>query len=102
MIHSFKRINQKNEARYIWHLLGEVLEDPNIRIRFLEMLRLQPFERRLVLNHWIKAYWMKNTGPEIIQALAYLFDDNLAAKTLKQIKALWTHHLRRLKPAHQP
>jgi hypothetical protein len=82
---SFKIINHKEEARYIDHLLKTVLEDPFIRKRFLELLQLRPFERRMILNNWIEKYWLKNTGPEIIQALACLFDDKLAAETLRLI-----------------
>jgi hypothetical protein len=39
----------------------------------------------MILNDWIQMYWLKNTGPEIIQALANLYDDKLAAETLKLI-----------------
>ena len=74
---SVKIANQNNEARYIDHLLKTVLEDPLIRKRFIEMLQLSPNERRLILNNWIESYWTKNTGPEIIQALACLFDETL-------------------------
>ena len=83
VISSFKRTSKKIEFQYLEHLLGKVLEDPIIRIRFLEILRSQPCERRLILNNWIAAYWMKSTGPEVIQALAYLFDDKLAEETLR-------------------
>jgi hypothetical protein len=80
-----KNISKKNEARYIDHLFGPTLEDPFVRNRLIELLQLQPFERRMILNNWIEIYWLKNTGPEIIQALACLYDDKLAAETLKLI-----------------
>jgi hypothetical protein len=77
-----KKENQNNESIYINHLLSTVLDDPPIRKKFIKMLQLPPIERRIILNNWIKTYWLKNTGPEIIQALACLFDDKLAAETL--------------------
>jgi hypothetical protein len=83
---AFRRINQTKEDQYIDHLLQTVLEEPLIRKRFIEMLILPPFERRIILNTWIEKYWLKNTGPEIIQALACLFDNKVAEQTLKLIK----------------
>ena len=80
-----KNINKKNEARYIDNLFGRTLEDPLVRKRLIELLQLQPFERRMILNNWIETYWLINTGPEIIQALAFLYDDKLAAETLKLV-----------------
>jgi hypothetical protein len=83
---SVKIENQTIEAIYVDQLLNTVLEDPLIRKRFIEILQLSSIERRMILNNWIETYWLKNTGPEIIKALACLFDDKLAAKMLKLIK----------------
>ena len=80
-----KDINQNSEAGRIYQLFGPTLEDPLVRKRLIELLQLQPFERRMILNNWIKMYWLKNTGPEIIQALACLYDDKLAAEILTLI-----------------
>ena len=80
-----KDINQNSEAGRIYQLFGPTLEDPLVRKRLIELLQLQPFERRMILNNWIEMYWLKNTGPEIIQALACLYDDKLAAEVLTLI-----------------
>ena len=80
-----KDINQNSEAGRIYQLFGPTLADPLVRKRLIELLQLQPFERRMILNNWIKMYWLKNTGPEIIQALACLYDDKLAAEILTLI-----------------
>ena len=82
---SSKRTKDENEVLYLWHLLEKVFEDPFIRERFNGLLQMLPCERRLILSNWIIMYWMKKTGPEIIQALAYLFDDKLAEETLRKL-----------------
>jgi hypothetical protein len=81
----FEQFDPKVEIRYIHQLLQTALEDNVIRNRLIELLQLSPGERRNVLNNWIEMYWLKDTGPEIIQVLAYLFDDKLASETLKLI-----------------
>jgi hypothetical protein len=80
------QFQQKMEIHYVHRLLQVALDDQVIKNRLIELLQLSPGERRNVLNNWIETYWMKNTGLEIIQALAYLFDDKLASETLKLIK----------------
>ena len=80
-----KNITQRNEAWQIYQLFGPTLADPFVRKRLIELLQLQPSERRIILNDWIQMYWLKNTGPEIIQALACLYDDKLAAEVLTLI-----------------
>jgi hypothetical protein len=79
------QLQQKKEIRHLHQLLQTAREDHVIKNRLIELLQLSPGERRMVLNNWIETYWLKNTGPEIIQALAYLFDDKLASETLKLI-----------------
>ena len=59
--------DRSNEARYIEHLLKTVFDDPLFRKRFIEILQLSPVERRMILNNWIELFWLKETGPEIIQ-----------------------------------
>ena len=79
------QLQQKKEIHHIHQLLQTAREDHVIKNKLIELLQLSPGERRMVLNHWIETYWLKHTGPEIIQALAYLFDDKLASETLKLI-----------------
>jgi len=80
-----KNINQNSEARRIYHLFRPTLADPLVRKRLIELLQLEPSERRMILNNWIEMYWLKNSGPEIVQALACLYDDKLAAEILTLI-----------------
>ena len=80
------QFQQKKEIHYVHRLLQVALEDQVIKNRLIELLHLSPGARRTVLNNWIEMYWLKNTGPEIIQVLAYLFDDKLASETLSLIK----------------
>jgi len=80
-----KNINHNNETGRIYQLFGPTLADPLVRKRLIELLQLQPSERRIILNDWIQMYWLKNTEPEIIQALACLYDDKLAAEVLTLI-----------------
>ena len=79
----FKQFDPIVEIRYIHRLLQTAREDPVIKNRLIELLQLSPEERRMVLNNWIETYWLNNTGPEIVQALAYLFDDKLANEILR-------------------
>jgi hypothetical protein len=79
----FKQFDLIVEFRYIHQLLQTALEDKEIKNRLIDLLQLNPGERRTILNNWIETYWLQNSGPEIIQALAYLFDDKLASEILR-------------------
>ncbi|MHA2279014.1 MAG: hypothetical protein ACXAC2_24810 [Candidatus Kariarchaeaceae archaeon] len=67
-------------------LMQSALADPVIKKRILEVLQLSSFERRSVLNIWLKQLRLRNARPEMIQALNCLFDDLVAERTLKIIK----------------
>jgi hypothetical protein len=61
------------------------LEDPVIKKRIKEVLNLDSYERRSVLNEWLEQLRLRNARREIITGLIYLFDDVGAKELLKII-----------------
>jgi hypothetical protein len=61
------------------------LEDPLIKQRIKEVLNLDSYERRSVLNDWIEQLRLRNARREIIMGLIYLFDDVRAKELLRII-----------------
>ena len=62
-----------------------VLEDPVIKKRIKEVLNLDSYKRRSVLNEWLEQLRLRNARSEIIQGLICLFDDVCAKEMLKII-----------------
>ena len=62
-----------------------VSADPLIKSRILEVLYLNPFIRRNLLNNWLEQLRMLNAQPELIKAITCLFDDAAVKKILQLI-----------------
>jgi hypothetical protein len=61
-------------------LVQTVLEDGVIKNRILELLQLEPFERRTVLNSWLEQLRLRDASENLLSALSYLSDDVMARK----------------------
>ena len=66
--------------------LIEVLrDDREIKDRVIELVQMDSYKRRTVLNNWLEQLLRKHAPPGMIQALTCLFDDTVAKKLLKKI-----------------
>ena len=67
------------------NLIETALADPFIKKRILEVLKLNSFKRRAVLNIWLEQLHQQNAPKKLTDTLFYLFDDIIAQETLKLI-----------------
>jgi len=66
-------------------LLQVMCDDPLINVKIITLLKLDSFQRRSILNYWLEQLQRQNAHENLCQALACLFDDNVAAKVLEII-----------------
>jgi hypothetical protein len=78
-------MNIKVSTGKIPDIIQIALEDPLIKKRIKEVLNLDSYERRSVLNEWIEQLRLRNARSEIKQGLICLFDDVSAEELLKII-----------------
>ena len=68
------------------NLLQVITEDPEINSRVVQLLKLDSFTRRLLLNKWLEQLRRKGATNKLLQALSCLFDNEIAEKTLSFLK----------------
>ena len=56
--------------------------DPVIHDKVIKMLKLDPYQRRLVLNNWLEQLRVRHASENLLSALSSLFDDKTAADVL--------------------
>ena len=78
-------MNKDTGSEEIACLVKTAMEDPVIKQRILELLQLNSFERRSVLNIWLEQLRLRNASEELLYVLSCLFDDAIAQKTLSLI-----------------
>jgi len=78
-------MNKDTGSEEITCLVQTALEDPVIKQRILELLQLNSFERRSVLNIWLEQLRLRNASEKLLYVLSCLFDDAIAQKTLSLI-----------------
>jgi hypothetical protein len=66
-------------------LLQVMRDDPVINEKVLTILKLDPYQRRSIINNWLEQLRKQNALEGLQQALTCLFDDNVASKVLKII-----------------
>ncbi len=66
-------------------LFQAILNDPVINKKVISILKMDSYPRRLILNNWLEQLRRNSAPKKLTQTLAYLFDDIVAAKTLKLI-----------------
>lgn len=79
-------MNKDTGSEEISFLVQTALEDPVIKQRILELLQLNLFERRSVLNIWLEQLRLRDASEELLYVFSCLFDDTIAQKTLSLIK----------------
>jgi len=78
-------MNKKTRIVEFEGLLETVITDPLLKNRVIEVLKLNSFDRRSVLNIWLKQLRQQNAPQYIIDGLSYLFDDHIANEILNLI-----------------
>ena len=78
---------ERNEADFesIAKLLQAMRNDPVINKKVINILKLDAYSRRLVLNNWLEQLRRKNAPKKLTQTLSYLFDDIIAEKVFELI-----------------
>ena len=61
-------------------------EDPLIKDRIIEVLKMNPYDRRLVLNNWLEQLRIRRAPENLQHALSALFDNEMAEKVLTMIR----------------
>ena len=82
----FLMVNTSNNlSQSFTSLLQVIKRDEEINSRVVQMLKLKPFQRRLLLNKWLEQLRRKKAPEKLMQALSCLFDDSIAAKVLSLV-----------------
>ena len=66
-------------------LIQVMRKDPVINAEVMKILKLDPYQRRFVLNNWLEQLRLRNASENLLSALSCLFDDNIAEKVLTLI-----------------
>ena len=61
-------------------------EDPLIKDRIIEVLKMNSYDRRLVLNNWQEQLRLRRAPENLQHALSALFDNEMAEKVLTMIR----------------
>ena len=84
------KTNQDSESKQFVQLLQVIREDSAINKKLIQLLKLDSFQRRNVLNRWLEQLRRKSASENLRQALSCLFDDKIAKKVLTLINN--NHH----------
>ena len=68
------------------NLLQIIKEEPELNIRIVQLLKLNSFRRRVLLNKWLEQLRRKGATNKLMNALSGLFDNDIAEKTLSFLK----------------
>jgi len=63
-------------------LLQVIKADRELNARVVQLLQLNSFRRRVLLNKWLEQLRLKKAPDKMTQALSCLFDDRIAEKVL--------------------
>jgi hypothetical protein len=80
-----KQIDPDNIFEPYKRLLQVMQNDPLIHERVIQMLKLDSYQRRSLLNNWLEQLRTRNASENLLGALSCLFDDKIAKEVLTQI-----------------
>jgi hypothetical protein len=66
-------------------LIQIMRDDPLINKKVIKILKLDSYQRRIVLNNWLEQLRRQNAPENLRQALTSLFDDTISEKVLTLI-----------------
>jgi len=67
-------------------LIQIMRDDAEINQRIIQLLKLDSYQRRVVLNRWLEQLRRIDASEKLTQALSCLFDDDISNKTLSLLK----------------
>lgn len=76
----------KSDIVSIAKLLRAFRNDSVINEKVIDILKMNSYSRRFVLNNWLEQLRRKNASGKLTQTLALLFDDSIAKKIFDLIK----------------
>jgi hypothetical protein len=79
------KIKQNIKSEQFGKLIQVMRNDPEINKRIIQLLKLDSYQRRNVLNRWLEQLRHTSASENLMQALSNLFDDNVAEKVLTLI-----------------
>ncbi len=82
---SSKLHNINMELESFEKLIQVMRDDSFINENVITMLKLDSYQRRIVLNNWLEQLRRKNASENLRKALSCLFDDIVAEKVLTVI-----------------
>jgi len=66
-------------------LVQVIRENQEIGLRVRQLLEMNPYKRRIVLNNWLEQLRTQNASDNLINALSCLFDNVIVQKVLSLI-----------------
>ncbi len=85
LMKSSKLHNINMELESFEKLIQVMRDDSFINENVITMLKLDSYQRRIVLNNWLEQLRRKNASENLRKALSCLFDDIVAEKVLTVI-----------------
>jgi len=77
-----------DESDTLIRLIQVMRDDDVINKKVIEMLKLESYQRRIVLNNWLEHLCGQHAPQNLLKALSCIFDDRIA----EQILALINDH----------
>jgi hypothetical protein len=74
--------NNEKDFESIVKLLQAMSCDPLINKKVVNILKMDSYPRHIVLSNWLEQLRRNNAPAKLTKTLAYLFNDDIAEKTL--------------------
>ena len=84
-IETFNTKTLREGMEPILKLMRVMQKDPVINKKVIEMLRMESYQRRFILNSWLEQLRIRHASENLLSALSCLFDDKTAADVLTLI-----------------
>ena len=82
ILNIFNKTDPDAKSEQFAQLIQVIRDDREINKRLIYLLKLDPYQRRNVLNRWLEQLRRKRASENLRQALSCLFDDKVAKKVL--------------------
>jgi hypothetical protein len=83
---NFLYITKPNSnSDHLSYLIDVIKEDDELNNRVVQLLKLDSFQRRNVLNRWLERLCRINASKKLRKSLSCLLDDEVAEKTLSML-----------------
>ena len=77
--------NDNNKLKPFIKLMQVMKKDPVINEKVIQLLKMESYQRRLVLNSWLEQLRVRHASDNLLNALSCLFDDKIAEDVLALI-----------------